>query len=110
MELRIYRPFNITSGVDTNLDGNTNDRPNVSGNPKLQGGCSRGDKIQQFFNPDAITPAQPGIMEYPYGNAPRNILVGPGTAIQTSSRSRAFLSGVRTACSSAASSSTFSTT
>lgn len=71
-------PFNITSGVDTNLDGNTNDRPNVSGNPKLQGGRSRGDKTQQFFNTSAFTPVQTGKLQYPYGNTPRNILVGPG--------------------------------
>jgi hypothetical protein len=68
-------PFNIVSGVDTNLDGIATDRPDRVGNPSLGGGRSRAQKIGEYFNTAAfaVPPAYT-----PYGNSPRNPLVGPG--------------------------------
>lgn len=68
-------PFNVTSGVDSNRDGNNNDRPNVVGNPILSGDRSRGAKINEFFNTSAFAQVPADV---PYGNAKRNLLIGPG--------------------------------
>jgi hypothetical protein len=68
-------PVNVTSGIDSNFDGNTIDRPNVVGNPNLPGGRGRQAKIQEDFNTAAFAQLPYGV---PYGNASRNILVGPG--------------------------------
>jgi Carboxypeptidase regulatory-like domain/TonB-dependent Receptor Plug Domain len=68
-------PFNILSGVDTNLDGIATDRPDRVGNPSLGSGRSRSQKIAEFFNTAAfVVPPS----NTPYGNSPRNPLVGPG--------------------------------
>jgi hypothetical protein len=69
-------PFNVTSNVDTNLDGISTDRPNLTGNPRLGSGRSRAEKIAEYFNTAAFTVPSAGT---PYGNSPRNPLVGPGT-------------------------------
>ncbi len=71
---RSGQPVNITSGTDTNLDGNTNDRPDAVGNPKLGGDRSRAQAIAQFFNTAAFVPTASL-----YGSAGRNILYGPGS-------------------------------
>lgn len=67
-------PFNITSGKDTNLDGNNNDRPNLVGNPVLSQGRSRADKIREFFNTSAFAQVPANT---PYGNVSRNSMIGP---------------------------------
>jgi hypothetical protein len=67
-------PFNTLSGVDSNRDGIATDRPNVVGNPILPGGRSRTQKIAMFFNTSAFAQVPAGV---PYGNAPRNINIGP---------------------------------
>ena len=71
-------PFTVTSGVDTNRDGTTNDRVNVIGNPNL-GHLSRAQKIQQgTLNPAAFS--VPGYMlptDNPYGNEQNNQFYGP---------------------------------
>jgi hypothetical protein len=68
-------PFNILSGVDSNLDGIATDRPNLTGNPALGGGRSRPQKIAEYFNTKvfAQVPA-----DTPYGDSPRDPIVGPG--------------------------------
>ena len=68
-------PFNVLSGVDTNLDGVATDRPNRVGNPSLGGGRSRSQKINEFFNTTAF--ADPPAAT-PYGSSPRDPLIGPG--------------------------------
>jgi Carboxypeptidase regulatory-like domain len=68
-------PFNVVSGTDTNLDGNSGDRPNVVGNPIIPGGQSRQAKIAGYFNTSAFAPVPAGV---PYGNAQRDLLIGPG--------------------------------
>jgi hypothetical protein len=67
--------FNILSGSDTNFDGIATDRPNVVGNPFLDGSRSRTAKINQFFNIAAFAPVPAGT---PYGNEQANMLIGPG--------------------------------
>jgi hypothetical protein len=68
-------PFNVTSGVDSNLDGIATDRPDRVGNPSLGGGRSRTQKIAEYFDTAAFAAPPP---DTPYGNSPRNPLVGPG--------------------------------
>jgi hypothetical protein len=67
-------PLTITSGLDRNLDGLTNDRPDVIGDPKLDSGRPREELIEQWFNTAAF--AQPAIGND--GTAGRSIVVGPG--------------------------------
>lgn len=69
-------PFNIVSNVDSNFDGIGSDRPNLIGNPRLSSGRAKTEKIQQFFNTTAYAVPSAG---QPYGNSPRNPLIGPGT-------------------------------
>jgi hypothetical protein len=68
-------PFNVLSGVDSNLDGIATDRPDRVGNPNLGGGRSRAQKIAQYFNTAVF--AVPAA-NTPYGNSPRDPLIGPG--------------------------------
>jgi hypothetical protein len=64
-------PFTVISGKDTNLDGVTNDRANLIGNP-YSSGQSRQQKEASFLNPAAFaTPTGP------FGNEQNNSLVGP---------------------------------
>jgi hypothetical protein len=68
-------PFNVGSGVDSNLDGIATDRPNRVGNPSLGGGRSRAQKIAEDFNTAAFAQVP---ADTPYGNSPRDPLIGPG--------------------------------
>lgn len=68
-------PFNVISNVDSNFDTIVaGDRPNVITNPRLVG-LSKKEKIKGFFNAAAYIVPPPG---QPYGNSPRNPLIGPG--------------------------------
>jgi hypothetical protein len=69
-------PFTVTSGQDTNTDGNTNDRANIIGDPKLDTGRARSDLITKFFNTSAF--AVPALGSP--GNAARGILFGLPTS------------------------------
>ena len=64
--------FVVTSGVDTNLDGTTNDRVDVLGNPNL-GHLSRAQKIHQ----GTLNPADLSQPTGPYGDEQRNQFTGP---------------------------------
>lgn len=68
------QPFNVTSGVDTNLDGTNNDRPNIVGNPYLPGGRGRAVTIKAYFNTAAFAAVPAGT---PYGNAQFDAIFGP---------------------------------
>ncbi len=71
-------PFTVTSGIDTNRDGNNNDRVNVSGDPYTHASTREG-KIKQYLNPAAFsTPCFNTTACNPYGNEQRNSLYGPG--------------------------------
>jgi hypothetical protein len=70
------RAFTVTSGVDTNLDGNNVDRPNLAGDPNLPTGRSRSVMLKQYFLPSAFQTPATGLN----GTAGRDILYGPGFA------------------------------
>ncbi|MFL6464393.1 MAG: carboxypeptidase regulatory-like domain-containing protein [Bryobacteraceae bacterium] len=69
-------PLNITSGNDTSysLPGLANDQAQFLSTPRYTDG-SRGDRIAQWFTTDAFGQPAPNT----FGNAGRNILIGPGT-------------------------------
>jgi hypothetical protein len=70
-------PFNVVSNKDTNLDTvTTGDRPNKLLDPRISGNRSTAEKVAQFFNTTAFAAVPAGT---PYGNSPRNPLIGPGT-------------------------------
>lgn len=68
-------PFSVVTGADTNLDGNSNDRANVVGNPTLDPHRSRAAVTGQWFNTADFSLPASGTD----GNAGRDILNGPGT-------------------------------
>jgi hypothetical protein len=72
--LRSGLPFTVTTGKDTNLDGNTNDRSNIVGNPYLSPGRPESQVIAEWFNTAAFAAPAAGTD----GNGGRNILDGPG--------------------------------
>jgi hypothetical protein len=67
-------PMTISSGLDRNFDGLTNDRADIIGNPTLDSGRPREELIEQWFNTTAF--AQPAIGLD--GTAGRSIVEGPG--------------------------------
>jgi len=67
-------PLTISSGQDRNLDGLTNDRADIIGDPKLDSGRPREERIEQWFNTAAF--AQPALGND--GTAGRSIVEGPG--------------------------------
>jgi hypothetical protein len=68
-------PFNVTSGSDTNLDGNNNDRPMLVGNPFLDPNRSRSETTAAWFNTAAFAKAPNGVD----GNVQRNLMDRPGS-------------------------------
>ena len=66
-------PVNVTSDVDTNMDGVSGDRPNRTAGKSLYTSGSRAQRIQQWFNPAAFQAAPAG----QNGNLERNFLTGP---------------------------------
>ncbi|HEY3939787.1 MAG TPA: TonB-dependent receptor [Bryobacteraceae bacterium] len=87
MTAREGLPLNVTSGTDTNLDGNTNDRPNLVANPILDSGRPTSQVISEFFNTAAFAALPAGQL---YGSAGRNILVGPSAVDWDVSAFKAF--------------------
>lgn len=69
-------PVYVRSGRDHSLTGVGFDRPDLVGNPVLDGDRSRGEMIKQFFNTKAFVPNKPGR----YGNVGRNLFSGPAYA------------------------------
>lgn len=72
--LRSGTPFTVTTGKDNNLDGTTNDRANLIGNPYLDPGRSRAAVTAMWFNVAAFNQPANGAD----GNSARNLLNGPG--------------------------------
>ena len=74
VSIRSGTPVNVTSDVDSNMDGVGGDRPDrVSSKPLYTSG-SRAQRIQGWFNPTAFQAAPAG----QDGNVERNFLSGPG--------------------------------
>ncbi len=67
-------PFTVTTGRDNNLDGNSNDRASLVGNPFLDPNRARSAVTGAWFNTAAFTQSSSGVD----GTAGRNILDGPG--------------------------------
>jgi hypothetical protein len=67
-------PFTVTSGVDNSQTAVNADRANLIGDPNLGGGRSTAQIIQKYFNTAAFVVNPLGT----FGNAGRNILIGPG--------------------------------
>ena len=72
--MRSGTPFTVTTGQDTNVDGNNNDRGDLVGNPKLDANRSRSDISNAWFNTAAFKAPVAGAD----GNSGRNILDSPG--------------------------------
>ena len=69
MSLQTGQPFSVLTGQDNSSTGLGNDRPNVSGNPN-----SGPHNVNRWFDTNVFTPNLP----LTFGNAGRNIVVGPG--------------------------------
>jgi TonB-dependent Receptor Plug Domain len=71
-------PITVTSGADIAALGPSRglaqQRPNLVGNPELPGDRSRDEKILAYFNTAAFE--RPALGQF--GDAPRNLLTGPG--------------------------------
>ena len=67
------RPFNVVSGQDRALAGTGTQRPNVVGDPNVDKSRSRDELMARYFDPAAF--ALPAVGTY--GNAARNLLMGP---------------------------------
>jgi hypothetical protein len=72
--LQTGTPLTITAGSDRNLDGLTNDRANLVGDPEMDHGRPQGELIEGWFNTAAF--ALPALGTN--GTAGRNIVDGPG--------------------------------
>ena len=66
-------PFSVTSGVDNSQSGINADRANLVGDPNLGAGRSTAQMLHEYFNTAAFTVNPVGT----FGNAGRNILIGP---------------------------------
>jgi hypothetical protein len=65
----------VTSGQDRALTGTGTQRADLIGNPHLESSRTRSDLIAQYFDPAAFALPPVGA----YGNAGRNLLIGPGS-------------------------------
>jgi len=72
---RAGAPFTVSSGRDNNLDGSSNDRANLVGNPFLDPNRSRAAAAAMWFNTAAFVTNPTGTD----GTAGRNIMTAPGT-------------------------------
>jgi hypothetical protein len=70
-------PLTITSGVDSNFDGNSNDRADLIGNPFLDPNRPRSAVVAEWFNIAAFSKTTQAIHSFD-GTSGRNILDGPG--------------------------------
>jgi outer membrane receptor protein involved in Fe transport len=73
---RTGTPVNVTAGSDIALSGTPNQRPDVVGDWHLPDNRPRSALIAQWFNPAAFAAPATGT----FGNAGRDIIIGPGTA------------------------------
>jgi hypothetical protein len=70
-------PLTITAGSDRNMDGNSNDRADLIGDPFLDPNRPRNEVVDQWFNTAAFTTQTQAIRNFA-GTAGRGILDGPG--------------------------------
>ena len=86
IKIRSGLPFTVTNGnVDANLDGNTNDRAELVGDPHIDN-----PTITQWFNTAAFVQNKVVTGVATDGNSPRNLLDGPGFRVVDLALSRDF--------------------
>jgi hypothetical protein len=86
IKLRSGLPFTITNGnVDANLDGNTNDRAQLIGDPHIDHPTA-----ERWFNTAAFVQNKVVNGVATDGNSPRNLLDGPGYRVVDLAISRDF--------------------
>jgi hypothetical protein len=86
IKIRSGLPFSITNGnVDANLDGQTNDRAQLVGDPHIDHPTA-----QQWFNTTAFLQNKVVTGVATDGNSPRNLLDGPGYKVVDLALSRDF--------------------
>ena len=86
IKIRSGLPFTVTNGnVDANLDGNTNDRAQLVGDPHVDD-----PTITQWFNTAAFVQNKVVTGVATDGNSPRNLLDGPGFKVVDLALSRDF--------------------
>ena len=86
IKLRSGLPFTVTNGnVDANLDGNTNDRAQLIGDPHLDHPTA-----ERWFNTAAFVQNKVVTGVATDGNSPRNLLDGPGYKVVDLAISRDF--------------------
>ncbi len=68
------RPFHVDAGRDRSLTAVRHDRSQIVGNPHLSSNRTRGERIFEWFNKEALALAPVGS----FGNSGRNNLQGPG--------------------------------
>ncbi len=91
IKLRSGLPFTITNGnVDANLDGNTNDRAQLIGDPNIANPTAA-----QWFNTAAFVQNKVVNGVATDGNSPRNLLDAPGYRVVDLALSRDFKFGER---------------
>lgn len=79
-------PFGVVSGQDISASGIGNDRPDLVGDPRLDSGRNRAQKIDRYFNTAAFRANQP----LQFGTSGRNIVTGPGSFGFDTSLSKSF--------------------
>jgi hypothetical protein len=67
-------PFTVVSGVDRSLQGINRDRPDLLGDPRLPAGRPTSELLSRYFDTAMFRLNAEG----QFGNAGRNILIGPG--------------------------------
>lgn len=91
IKMRSGRPFSVTNGnVDANLDGNTNDRAQLIGDPHISNPTP-----QQWFNTAAFARNLVVTGIATDGSSPRNLLTGPSYTAVDLALSRDFSFGER---------------
>jgi hypothetical protein len=68
-------PYTVSSGRDNSLSGVAMDRPNLIGDPRLPADRPKRQKLARYFDGSKFVANAPG----QYGNAGRNLLIGPGS-------------------------------
>ncbi len=77
LHVRSGLPLNPTVGSsDIALSGTKSQRPNVVGEWRIEGDRARAEKIARWFNSGAFARPATGT----FGNAGRNVIIGPGSA------------------------------
>ena len=84
--------INVLSGVDSNDDGIAEDRPNLVAPTTLSGSRTRAQQIAEFFNTAAFTKVAAGV---PFGNAGRDVLLGPNAVTWNAAAMKEFPLPVR---------------